>query len=593
MTKKTTIKKLLTVIMTLIMAICLMPVVGVKADGDVASVYNPYSNETTNYTTLQDAFTNVPESGTITLLSNVIVAEGETVTLRDNVGDFNLDLNGHSFTVNGTLTSKDQPKDMPTYPGMHVNSKISGTFNSTGIINISIQPWTGDTYNFKGGINKKFFGCDGGTVNISSGEFVEGVFFNNGGQGAIDATISGNAKIKGIHSETFVIYPPRAPYEEDPGTGAPLEWSGIHLTLKGGYYDTDPRILYRESSFDNDELTISNNYNYRWTNEVVTGYKYYLKNITDGTFTEIQDPSTITQKQLEDELIYICYKDFVTVDESAIEEYNGQTDWDADPTIYKFRIKDTSCAHSNTEVKNKVDATCTLKGYSGDTVCKDCGVVIKEGSAIDPLGHEYSEPTYTWSGDGKTCTATLACTRMDCPNKITEEGTITSAVTTQPTSDKKGITTYTATFKDSHFKAQTKAVEDIPVATAQVATVTPVADTAVAETPVQTPTKVTTEKKKNTAKIKFYSNKTFKVKQLKAKGKSFTCVKTTKPQGKVKYTIKPNKQKKYFSLSNAGKLTVKKGLPKGVYKIIITVKVAGNKDYKNLTKTHTLKVTVK
>ena len=30
------------------------------------------------------------------------------------------------------------------------------------------------------------------------------------------------------------------------------------------------------------------------------------------------------------------------------------------------------CPHKHTELCNKVDSTCTVKGYSGDTYCFDC-----------------------------------------------------------------------------------------------------------------------------------------------------------------------------------------------------------------------------
>lgn len=40
-----------------------------------------------------------------------------------------------------------------------------------------------------------------------------------------------------------------------------------------------------------------------------------------------------------------------------------------------------------TEVKSKKDATCTEKGYTGDTCCKSCGNVITAGSEISALGH--------------------------------------------------------------------------------------------------------------------------------------------------------------------------------------------------------------
>ena len=42
-----------------------------------------------------------------------------------------------------------------------------------------------------------------------------------------------------------------------------------------------------------------------------------------------------------------------------------------------------------------------------------------------------------------------------------------------------------------------------------------------------------------------------------------------------------------------GKVTVKKGLKKGTYKVKVKVKAAGNKNYKAATKTVTFKINVK
>ncbi len=44
-------------------------------------------------------------------------------------------------------------------------------------------------------------------------------------------------------------------------------------------------------------------------------------------------------------------------------------------------------ASYGTTLKNKVDANCTTKGYTGDMVCNGCGTVIKKGSETTALGH--------------------------------------------------------------------------------------------------------------------------------------------------------------------------------------------------------------
>ena len=42
----------------------------------------------------------------------------------------------------------------------------------------------------------------------------------------------------------------------------------------------------------------------------------------------------------------------------------------------------STCSHNNTIVKNKIEATCTEEGYTGDTYCEDCDAKIATGQAI-------------------------------------------------------------------------------------------------------------------------------------------------------------------------------------------------------------------
>ncbi len=72
-------------------------------------------------------------------------------------------------------------------------------------------------------------------------------------------------------------------------------------------------------------------------------------------------------------------------------------------------------------------------------------------------GHIWSAPTYTWSADNKTCTATTVCAN-DKSHKQSETVTATYKETKAPTTTATGVGTYTATFKNSLFKAQTKNV---------------------------------------------------------------------------------------------------------------------------------------
>ena len=72
-----------------------------------------------------------------------------------------------------------------------------------------------------------------------------------------------------------------------------------------------------------------------------------------------------------------------------------------------------------TELKNKKDPTCTEKGYTGDTYCKDCGEKLSGGKEIPALGHSYGnwtviqEPTAGTKGKrARTC--------VSCDHKETE-----------------------------------------------------------------------------------------------------------------------------------------------------------------------------
>ena len=51
--------------------------------------------------------------------------------------------------------------------------------------------------------------------------------------------------------------------------------------------------------------------------------------------------------------------------------------------------KDSGNHSGGTEVKGRIDATCTSDGYTGDVYCKDCGELIVSGSMAAALGHQW------------------------------------------------------------------------------------------------------------------------------------------------------------------------------------------------------------
>ena len=132
------------------------------------------------------------------------------------------------------------------------------------------------------------------------------------------------------------------------------------------------------------------------------------------------------------------------------------------------------CANNGTHIetesatitnKVKTPATCTVKGtrtYTATFKNTAFKTQAKDTQDIAALGHKYGTPTYTWSKDGKTCIAKRVCANNGTHIE-TENGTITNKVKTPATYTTKGTTTYTATFKNTAFKAQTKDIQNIPV----------------------------------------------------------------------------------------------------------------------------------
>ena len=58
---------------------------------------------------------------------------------------------------------------------------------------------------------------------------------------------------------------------------------------------------------------------------------------------------------------------------------------------YTVAMPIETCPHTETHLENQVPATCTAPGYTGDTVCDDCGRTIQKGSATPALGHDWGD----------------------------------------------------------------------------------------------------------------------------------------------------------------------------------------------------------
>ncbi|MBR3245521.1 MAG: hypothetical protein IKF90_22955, partial [Parasporobacterium sp.] len=93
------------------------------------------------------------------------------------------------------------------------------------------------------------------------------------------------------------------------------------------------------------------------------------------------------------------------------------------------------------------------------------------------------------------------------------------------------------------------------------------------------------------------AEKTLKVKTLKQKAQTVQVTAKDKFGAKMKFELNKDKSsakvKRYITVSTAGKVTVKKGTPAGVYAVRINVSTAATSNYTAKTVTRTLKITVK
>ena len=80
--------------------------------------------------------------------------------------------------------------------------------------------------------------------------------------------------------------------------------------------------------------------------------------------------------------------------------------------------EEEACLHTDTEIRNVIQASCLEGGYSGDTYCKNCGAKLSEGEDTKAEGHLYvgevtKEPTVTEEG-----VKTYTCAK--CQDSYTE-----------------------------------------------------------------------------------------------------------------------------------------------------------------------------
>ncbi len=98
--------------------------------------------------------------------------------------------------------------------------------------------------------------------------------------------------------------------------------------------------------------------------------------------------------------------------------------------------------------------TCTETGLTEGTECSACGKILVEQETVKALDHDWSETTYTWTGN-TVCTAERVC-KTDAAHKQSLSAVITAKVTIEPLCETAGERTHTAAFDTDWAETQTK-----------------------------------------------------------------------------------------------------------------------------------------
>jgi len=98
--------------------------------------------------------------------------------------------------------------------------------------------------------------------------------------------------------------------------------------------------------------------------------------LSDGLTVTGFEPNNVGTQTLT-----VAYHQFATTYEIEVKSLNTDVTEPSEP--------DNECSHSTVYVNGSVEADCTKNGYTGDLLCIYCDKLMKKGTVILPLGHEY------------------------------------------------------------------------------------------------------------------------------------------------------------------------------------------------------------
>ncbi len=198
-------------------------------------------------------------------------------------------------------------------------------------------------------------------------------------------------------------------------------------------------------------------------------YQYGAALYTDGEITGIERvPCGQRRNKYEQYKCSICGKPLYKPAGGGGEQNcdtDGRYKVTTEPTCTKAGIQTATCSYCGKVYTKTVsalghdyknvdakDPTCTEPGNTAGKKCKRCGH-MHSGEELPALGHIWSESTYSWSADLSACTASRVCARGHV-----ETETAKAAVETTGNACVGGFTTYSVTFTNPGFVAQSNTV---------------------------------------------------------------------------------------------------------------------------------------
>ena len=306
---------------------------------------------------------------TKTLLFNILPKEVTSPTIILSQDSFVYDGQEHKPTV--TLKDGDKVIDASEY-----TVKYSDDCTKAGEKTITITDNDGGNYTVSG---TGSFAITPKPLNVTGLTASDKIY-----DGTTDVEISGTPALdEVIDGDDVSITSGKAEFKDaNAGTAKEIVLTGF--TLSGNDKDNYELKTTATASITPKEVTVS-------------GIKAQNKSY-DGTTTASLDYTGVTfNGKLDNDLLTVTATGAFSSKEAGTDKNvsisnltlggasagNYKLANDGNQTYAKASI--TACVHSKTEVRNKVDATKTSKGYTGDTYCQTCGKLLSKGKDVEKL----------------------------------------------------------------------------------------------------------------------------------------------------------------------------------------------------------------